>query len=74
MQYRLGGSAVESDVEVLEGSFTEESFCSRSITLCSKVFILASSLVRFLTWFLIIITSSGDLQPSTAIANQLPGH
>ena len=24
--------------------------------------------------YIIIITSSGDLQPSTAIANQLPGH
>ena len=36
--------------------------------------ILTAIFIFFSTWFVItIITSSGDLQPSTAIANQLPG-
>ena len=48
----LDGTAAKSDMGMLVDSFAEETFCSKSVTLCSKVFMPASSLVRFLTRFL----------------------
>ena len=37
------------------------------------IFVSVCISIRIDTIIIIIITSSGDLQPSTAIANQLPG-
>ena len=37
------------------------------------MFLIITSLHVHIIFIIIIITSSGDLQPSTAIANQLPG-
>ena len=35
---------------------------------------MSREVLNYFPLLLLVLTSSGDLQPSTAIANQLPGH